>query len=923
LPESKEVIQKSRGGASNHSTKEETYELLSTKLAAPRLREPLVPRERLLDRFEQGLDRKLSLISAPAGFGKTTLVSEWMARRRGQNDPLPIAWFANDDGDNDPVRFWRYVLTACQAFGAEISEPALELLTYSAQPPFEALLTIFINRAAQLATRSVLILEDYHAITERMVHDTLTFFIEHLPASLHLVLITRKDPPLPLARLRARNELSELRAADLRFSLEETRAFLKQALPFQIPAEAIERLAKRTEGWAAGLRLVALALQGKSKPGELEQYLDTFTGSSRLIHEYLVADVFNAQPEAIQRFLLQASILNRLNGPLCDAITGREDSASFLEQLERDNLFLAPLDSAGQWYRFHPLFGEAMQHYARQRLGAARLRELAQKASLWFENHGILGEAIEVSLQAEDYNRAADLIRRILAPRLVQNEFHTLRRWLEQIPEEALHSHPEICLTFAVAILFTSNRHAPETKAHLLMPLQIAEQHWRQEKNEHKLGEVLAFQSLVAWLQRDFKESFSFARQALALLPDQDRQWRGISLIMVGVDEMSGGKLNSARQTLSEALELSEWAENQYAILDSMLLLGEISYQQGELRQAEQIYRQVLSRTEKAPMDRGQARIRSGRAQLGLGILALEWNDLAAAEKAVSQAVAAYREYPEEDLLADSPIVLAQVKFAQGEIDQAQQILQAVIAEKNKAFLFRFPGVTLARLVLASGDLAGVQRWATTEALPGDDIPYIRLEQQALIVARLRILEGEAEEAIQQLEALLVKAQDNGRTRSQIEIQAIMAQAYAALDDQAQAGRVLNRALILAQPEGFQRIFINEGERLTALLKAILPEIRDESLSNYARELLYAMVKEQSQKAATSPGPVEMLIEPLSEQEQRVLRLLAAGLSNPEISNELVISINTVKTHVKNIYGKLGINSRKDAREAARLLKIH
>ena len=916
---------------------EEQVELLSTKLAPPQLRAPFVPREALLDRLFDGVEQKLTLISAPAGFGKTTLVAEWVESlklkvesahkpRLNLQSSSPqlathIAWISLDPGDNDPVRFWRYALTACREFGGDIGQPALAILTNSPEPPFEALLTLFINEVASLQNRAILVLEDFHAITDHQVHETLAFFVDHLPDRLHLILTTRRDPPLALARLRARNELNELRAADLRFSLEETERFLQLAIPYPLPAEVVTRLAERTEGWAAGLRLVALALQRMKGQPEIERYLTSFTGSHRPILDYLVADVFSAQPEAIQEFLLQTSILSSLAGPLCDAVTGREDSAVILEQLERANLFLVPLDIGGQWYRYHALFAEAMQHYAQQRLGLTSLGQLAQKASGWYEKHGMLAEAIEASLYAQDYPRAADLIQQIIAPRLVQNEFGTLRRWMEQLPEAVLQTHPAICMTFATAILFTSDRHSPETKAHLQLPLQISERHWQKEENDHRLGEVFAFHSLVNWLQRDFQQSFSYARQALALLPESDRQWRGISLIMLGVDEMLEGRLNRARQTISEALALCEVAQNIYGTLDSMLLLGEVCYLQGELRQAAQIFRQVLSRTENAPMDRDQTSIRRGRSDLGLGMLAYERNDLEEAEELAARAVAASQGFPEEDLLADSPIVLAQVKFARGENDRAQELLEALIAQPNRPFLFRFPRVYQARFALASGDLAVVERWAAM-VTPGDDIPPVQLEQEALVVARLRIAQGEAGAAIHQLEGWLAEAEDNGRTRSEIEIRILLALAHAALGDRERAREALVQALALAQPEGYQRIFLDEGERLAALLQDILPEIGDEALAAYARALLYTIAQEKTQQAAALPPGSDLMIEPLSEQEQRVLRLLAAGLSNPEIAQELVISVNTVKTHVKNIYGKLGVNSRDEARQAARHLKL-
>ena len=901
----------------------EQIQILSTKLTPPGLHPPFVARPALVARIDEGLERKLTLVSAPAGFGKTTLICQWIVSCSQGDGNLKIGWVSLDQGDNDPVRFWRYIFTAFQKMIPQIGAPALNVIQNSPEPPFETMLTWFINQAAQQEDRAVLVLEDYHFITSEVVHQTLGFLIDHLPAQLHLILVTRNDPPLPLARLRARNELNELRAEDLRFSVEEVQEFFDNTLPYSLPREMIARLAERTEGWGAGLRLVLLALNRRAREENIENFLNTFTGSHRSVLDYLIGDVFGAQPEPLQIFLLKTSVLKTLTGSLCDAVTGQEGSDLILEQLERANLFLIPLDSGGQWYRFHSLFAEAMQHYARRRLGEESLQELSKKASHWFEQHTMLVEAIETSLDARDYPRAAELIERKIAPRLVRNEFHTQRRWIEQLPEEVLHAHPQLCMAYASAVLFSSDRHAPETKARVLPPLQAAEDYWRREKNETGLGKVYAFRSLIEWLQRDFQATFSYARQALTLLPENDHQWRGISLIMVAVDEMLAGKLNTSRQTISEALALCEDVENIFGILDSMLLFAELCYQQGELRQAEKTFREVLQKIENSPIDRHQASIRRGRAMLGLGMLALERDELETAQELLSQAEALSQRYPDDDLLAASPVMMARLKFSQGERAAAQEKLESFIARSSRQHLFSYPRVVQARIAIASGDLAAAQRWATVDAIPGDEVPQLKLEQKALVSARLKIAQGEAAAAVRQLESWLEEVRDDGRTRSEIEILVILAQAYVSLRDQERAGQALEQALVLGRAEGFRRIYLDEGEKLSPILRDTLPRLQEEPLVAFARGLLYALSKGRTGSQAAPQQDPEAFVEPLSDQEQRVLRLLAGGLSNPEIANELFISINTVKTHVKNIYGKLGVNSREEARQAARHLKLH
>jgi LuxR family maltose regulon positive regulatory protein len=454
-------------------------DLLTTKLAPPRLPASLVARDPLAARLDEGLDRKLTLVSAPAGFGKTTLVGAWIARRRRGPGAVAAAWLSLDSGDNDPVRFWRYVATSCQGFGRDVGRAALALLERPRPVSFEAVLTVLINNLAGLGGRHLLVLDDYHLVTSEQVHETLSFLIDHLPVSLHLVLLTRSDPALPLARLRARDELAELRAPELRFSLDDTRAFLQRAVPYSLSPEGVASVFTHTEGWAAGLRLVALALQARKDPAQADQFLATFSGSHRPVVDYLVAEVLEAQPEPVQEFLFQTAFLPRLTASLCNAVTGRQDGGAQLDALERANLFLGPLDEAGRWYRYHALFAEAMQHQARQRMDEERLCELSHRASEWYAGHGLLGDAVDAALFAHDSERAASLLERMVAPWFASNEFHTLRRWMDQIPEGVLRDHPDLCLDYAEALLFTSDQHTPADRERLEVPLGMAEARWR------------------------------------------------------------------------------------------------------------------------------------------------------------------------------------------------------------------------------------------------------------------------------------------------------------------------------------------------------------------------------------------------------------------------------------------------------------
>jgi LuxR family maltose regulon positive regulatory protein len=821
-----------------HTQPLDTYELLSTKLAPPCPHLSLVSRGPLLARLDEGFEHKLTLLSAPAGFGKTTLVSEWIAAHSERKDLPPVAWVSLDEGDNDPVRFWRYLITACQVLDAAVGESALALLRTSRRLPFETLLTMFINDLAQLAHRGVLVLEDYHIITSPQIHEAVTYLVDHLPATLHLLILTRSDPPLTLARLRAHNDLYELHAAD----------------------------------------------------------------------------VLSSQPESLQDFLLQTVFLNRLTGSLCDTVTGRNDSERMLEQLERANLFLIPLDDAGQWYRYHALFAEAMQQESRRRLRQDYLRSLYDKASRWYEEHGLLAEAVEVALSAGDFARAAMLIERIAGPRSINRELHTLSRWIAQLPEEVLQSHPALSMAYAVALLFTLDRSDPATSIYIQAPLEMAERYWQAEDNRPKLGEVLALRSQLAWWQGDLSQAFAAARQAFELPLEQETLWSGTVMLAVGMEETLAGKLDAARQVALEARSFFEAVENPYGARAATYILGEVSSRRGDLHEAVRFYRQEFAEAAEDPLDMATALI-------GLAALSYEWNALQRAEQEVSQALDLGKHHvdeigkyhAEQVIQVPASLVLARVLHARGETIQAQRLLHEMVVltqERRWPHLHREVLACQAQISISAGDLAAVQRWSTNTALLGEDFRLVQQEREALIVSRLLIAQGEAGEALRLLERWQAEAHAQGRTRSELEIQVLTALAHFARKHLPMARQTLREALTLAQAEGYQRLLLDEGEAMATLLRAVLLDMRGEALITYVQNLLRAFPQIRVGQGGSPPAVSALLIEPLSGQEQRVLRLLSAGRSNPEIAQELIVSVNTVKTQVQSIYRKLNVKSR-------------
>jgi LuxR family maltose regulon positive regulatory protein len=927
-----------------------TAPLLIPKLRTPHLHASLITRAHLLRRLDAGLDGRLTLLSAPAGFGKTTLASQWIARYDAHNGDqlengrlMQVSWVSLDAGDNDPVRFWRYVIAACQDFQADAGRSALDILHVGRQSPFvsaplELVLTAFINNFSlavndteSLAARNskaLLVLEDYHVIILPAIHEMMTFLLDHLPLSLHIVIITRTDPSLSLNRLRARGDLHELHAVDLRFSSQETWEFLMQAGAFPLSPQVLAHVDTLMDGWVTGLRLASLALRREMNQQEAEQTIAAFSGSHKHVLAYFLSEVLAAQPERIQRFLLQTSMLDRLTGSLCDAVTEGHDGTLLLQTLEQTNLFLLPLDESSQWYRYHTLFSEAMQHEARRRLGLDEFLACHARASVWYEQQDMLGDAIEAALATRAFARAAALINHIIKPHHTHrmDELHTLRRWLETIPEHILGDYPDLCLRFAMLLLFPAGCMSDIVTAEALVLIRrlafMAESFCQREDNRKGLGEVYAFRALLAKEQGEFTCAVSLARQALTLLPDAVQQWRGTCLSFVGEADMFEGNVNAARQKFLEAQGLYTSMGNPYATRAGLLLLGDAYTLLGELRQAAELYRHVLATAEEDLSDKA-------RALLGLARLHYEWNDLQTAEQFACEASNHGEQLRDITLHVHASLVQVDALQARGELTEAQQVLRMLLVRTQTpalALLQREILTHQSRLQLAMGNMATVHRWSQASGEPAEDVPLLQREQEDFVLARLLIAQGDSNEAIRLLDSWLAKARQHGRAGSELTVLILMALARSAQQRQIQAASQLKEALTLAHAEGYVRHFLDEGEAVAILLRTLLAAGSKELAILYGRTLLRAFSEPQLEQGAL-PGSAMIdagsLAEPLSQQEKRVLSLLVSGYTNPEIAELLVVSVNTVKTQVKSIYRKLNVNSRKEARESARSYNLH
>jgi ATP/maltotriose-dependent transcriptional regulator MalT len=905
--------------------------LLATKLHVPRPQPGFVPRPRLVQALGEGLARGMVVVCAPAGFGKTALLAHCAGSGR-----WPVAWLSLDTADNDPARFWRHVVAALDRACPGISDRAGPLLGPPTPSSFDGLVTALIN---ELAARPgddqvLLVLDDYHLIDAQRVHAALIFLLEHRPAGLCLVLTSRSDPPLPLARLRARGQLAELRAGQLRFTPDEAAELLREATGSGLPGDAAAALTARTEGWAAGLQLAALSLRGQADPAG---FVATFSGSHRYILDYLTGEVLQHQPEQVRGFLLETSVLERLSGPLCDAVTGRTDSQVMLEQVERAGLFLVPLDEVRGWWRYHHLFADLLRARLQQQQ-PGRVPALHRNAAAWSEQHGLADDAVHHALGAGDPVWAARLIEQHFDGIFLQGESATVQRWLSGLPAELVRARPRLCLAQAWMALVDGDVNAagPPLDAAERAPAGAADEPF--EPSASRAASVLANvpaaialdHAFLAYLRGDAEGTAGFASQALAQLGEGEWMLELWIRSMRALAEWLRGRLEEAERGFAAVVAGWHAAGERPLAASACHFLGQVQRAQGRLDAALATYQQALEIT--APP--GQAAMpAAGIGYVGMAEVAYQRSELDAALRHVTEGITACRQLNWTQPLATGLVTLAWIRQAQGDKAGAMEAIgEAERAAPGPAVanLFNPIPAQRARLLLARGEVAAAARWTQERGLGADDEPVYQKEREYLVLARVLLAQDRPGPALALLGRLHATAAAQGRAGSVIEIQALQALALAASGDETAAVDRLAEALTLACPRGYVRVFADEGALMGALLGRLVAAQKAEQaaargvplgcLAQVLRALgqEYAEPGSRPRTAAAVPG----LVEQLTRRELEILRLVAAGTPNQRIAEQLVVTLDTVKKHITHLLGKLGAANRTEAVARARQLGL-
>jgi LuxR family maltose regulon positive regulatory protein len=915
--------------------------VLATKLFAPTPRPQLVARRRLADRLDSGLDdgHRLTVVAAPAGFGKTTLLSDWLTHLDGPETHTRAAWLSLDEGDNELMRLSTHLVAALKSAGLGVDPTVLDALRSDSTTAALTALVNDVTRASQREPRTqwILVLDDYHSISAPEVHEAVSFLLDHLPARLHLVLATRSDPPLPLARLRSRGQLTEVRAADLRFTPTESRDFLNRVMGLDLTAADVHALEERTEGWAAGLQLAALSLQGIPEHGEVIDFIEAFTGSDRFVIDYLADEVLERQPGPVRDFLFRTAILDRLTGPLCDAVTGRGDSTRMLEDLERGNLFLVPLDTRRAWYRYHHLFADVL----RSRLLAEhpdQVQDLHRRASAWYSSHDLVADAVQHALAAEDFDDAAYLMEGALPEMRRTRQDGVLLTWMRSLPESVMRRSPVLSIVSGWSMLMSGDLDGLESRlddAEAALAAGAQDQalaaRWADTADLRAAPATISvYRASLAQARGDIAGTVRHARRAVDLAEPQDHFVRGAGFGFLGLAAWAAGDVQEALSTFSEAVRSLHAAGNLVDELDATVVLADMWIASGRPHHARRIYEGALETATSGgePYPRATADLHVGLAELDR-----ELDDLSSAKAHLEIA----RELGKRACITENRhrwfVVMAQVRARLGDSDAAIGLLDQAESLYRHGF---YPDVRpipamRARVHIARGDLAAAEEWTRHHDVTSSDVPsylreYEHLTLVRLLLARHRRGSGPGssgavepsplDEALTLLDRLH-EATDPTRVGSVIEIGMLRALTQHALGHRQQALAELGRALAGApEPDGYLRLFLDEGSPMLALLQdAVSPEgVAHGELPRHARRLLEAAaMARETGSAGVPPVAQNVLVDPLSDRELEVLRLLDGDLTGPEIARQLYVSLNTLRTHTKRIFTKLDVNNRSAA----------
>lgn len=874
--------------------------LVQTKLYIPPLRPNLVPRPHLFDKLNAGLSGKLTLVSAPAGFGKSTLLSHWISQSE-----INFCWVTLEENDNDIIRFLAYFIAALQTIDVAVGDQLLSLFHSSQQEQVKAVLVPLINQVAQTKNRFALVLDDYHLIESQDIHQGLSFWLEHQPPTMHLVIAGRSDPPLPLAKMRARREMTEIRESDLRFSIDESDNLLNQFLGLNLSREDIKAMVNRTEGWIAGLQLASIALQGKK---DMSGYIQGFTGSQEYIADYLSDEVMNHQSKQVQEFLLKTSILEHLSSQLCDAVTEQKDSQQILQQLRSSNLFLTPLDDQGQWFRYHQLFADLL-HQRLLESHADEVPHLYLKASRWFEEKDLLAEAIEYALRGSYFDRAIALLESAAEETIKSSEIATFMRWIEKIPEDLVRSSVTLSIYYAWALLIRNGR--PQVAESYLESIVL--------QDSQVISRLMAVKSMLSMYQRQYPTAVSLASQALEELPEDDILFRELAAWNLSAALFMSGDKEGGEAILEEVAEVSRLSGNLLVAVIALCRLALARMQQGELHKPKELFQQAL---EIATDDQCNMLPVACEALIGLGTIHWELNELDLAHEYLLEGIELSKKWRQQSAIIGY-VTLAHLNQSQGDVTLAGQMMEKAKSLASGTIATeaddRYVALQQAHLWLRQEDLPAARRWAhecgfdddtyRRELQTSDNIgAHLIRHYELIVLARILIAGKRLAEALELVDRIFPFMEKMGILEKMVEIHILKAIIYRGLVKSNRANSSLATAVSLAKPEGHIRPFLEEGSVLVQILKSVAAQGVE---TEFIHDILSASI--ESPSASFNQKKRLELVESLSDRELEVLQLLATDLTVPEIADKMYLAVSTVRSHVKNIYGKLNVHSRFEA----------